>query len=119
MCNLGPDDSAWQTLNAGTGAALDFAATETVTTKRHWDEKTFCILSYTGVLWVAFSSLGGESWRTTLQNLQYLEKLKSILIEYAHICTADISTYLGQDALEIQREPTTLGVPIINSSDSA
>lgn len=29
--------------------------------------------------------------------------MKSILIDYAHICAADISTYLGQVALEIQR----------------
>lgn len=106
-------------VNAGTRAALDFAATETVTTKCHWDEKTFCILPYTGMLSVAFSSLEGESWRTTLQNLQYFKKLKSILIDYANICAADISMYLGQVALEIQREPTTLGVPILNSSDSA
>jgi len=45
--------------------------------------------------------------------------MKSILIDCAHICAADIGTYLGQVALEIQRELTALGLPVPNSSDSA
>lgn len=61
ICNLGPNGSAPQAVNAGTKAALVFAATETVTTKCPWDEKTFCILSYIGVLSVAFSSSEGKS----------------------------------------------------------
>lgn len=58
--HLGPNDSAWQTANAGTKAALFFAATETVITK-HQRDKTSCMLSYTGEFSAAFSSSEGDS----------------------------------------------------------